>query len=86
MLKYNNRKIKAKIHLVSKVCPSKPVGEKGEGSKGEKRKKRREKIFIFLPKLPFYHFSENLNFLGFKKIKYNENQIRNLCLFKLFDL
>ena len=43
MLKYNNRKIKAKIHLVSKVCPSKPVGEKGEGRKGEKRKERREK-------------------------------------------
>ena len=43
MLKYNNRKIKAKNHLVSKVCPSKPVGEKGEGRKGEKRKERREK-------------------------------------------
>ena len=42
-LKYNNRKIKAKIHLVSKVCPSKPVGEKGKGRKGEKRKERREK-------------------------------------------
>ena len=43
MLKYNNKKIKAKIHLVSKVCPRKPVGEKGEGRKGEKRKERREK-------------------------------------------
>ena len=42
-LKYNNRKIKAKSHLVSKVCPSKPVGEKGKGRKGEKRKERREK-------------------------------------------
>ena len=42
-LKYNNRKIKAKIHLVSKFCPSKPVGEKGKGRKGEKRKERREK-------------------------------------------
>ena len=43
ILKYNNRKIKAKSHLVSKVCPSKPVGEKGKGRKGEKRKERREK-------------------------------------------
>ena len=42
-LKYNNRKIKAKSHLVSKVCPSKPVGEKGKERKGEKRKERREK-------------------------------------------
>ena len=41
-LKYNNRKIKAKSHLVSKVCPSKPVGEKGKGRK--ERKERKEEI------------------------------------------
>ena len=42
-LKYNNRKIKAKSHLVSKVCPSKPVGEKGKGEKERKERKERER-------------------------------------------
>ena len=43
MLKYNNRKIKAKIHLVSKVCPSKPVEEKERAKRRKRRKKRKKK-------------------------------------------
>ena len=42
MLKYNNRKIKAKIHLVSKVGPSKPVEEKERAKRRKKRKKNVE--------------------------------------------
>ena len=43
MLKYNNRKIKAKIHLVLKVCPSKPVEEKKRAKRRKRRKKRKKK-------------------------------------------
>ena len=43
MLKYNNRKIKAKIHLVSKVCPSKPVEEKEKAKRRKRRKQRKKK-------------------------------------------
>ena len=43
MLKYNNRKIKAKIHLVSKVCPSKPVEEKERAKRRKRRTKRKKK-------------------------------------------
>ena len=42
MLKYNNRKIKEKIHLVSKVCPSKPVKERERAKRRKKRKKKEE--------------------------------------------
>ena len=42
MLKYKKWETKAKIHLVSKVCPSKPVGGEGESQEEEEKEEEEE--------------------------------------------